>query len=155
MNYMITGATGFVGSQLVHTLLSQGQSVNYVGRKRSTSLDSRAAYHRWDMAEEPPLDSLGRLDAIIHLAGEPVSQRWNTDVKKRIYSTRVESTRKLVWGIAGLKHKPQVLVSASAIGYYGDRGDEVLTEDSGPGTGFLADLCVAWEREAARAREFG
>ena len=76
-------------------------------------------------------------------------------MKDRILRSRVDATRQLVSAIGGLRHKPSVLVSASAVGYYGDRGAEILTETSGPGAGFLADVCVGWEREAQRAAEFG
>jgi hypothetical protein len=95
------------------------------------------------------------MDAVIHLAGEPVAQRWNADVKRRIRDSRVLGTRSLVEAIGRVQHKPRVLVCASAIGYYGDRGDEVLTESSKPGSGFLVDVCRGWEAEADRAAEFG
>lgn len=155
MNCLLTGATGFVGGHLIDRLLNEGHAVNYLGRRRSGKLDERAAFHHWDPEKEPPLDSVPRLDAVFNLAGEPVAQRWTADVKRRIYTSRVEGTQKLVSAIGRLKYKPSVLVSASAVGYYGDRGDDVLTESSGPGQGFLSDVCVAWEREALRAREFG
>ncbi|HZQ55074.1 MAG TPA: TIGR01777 family oxidoreductase [Bryobacteraceae bacterium] len=155
MNFLVTGATGFIGRRLVASLLSRGHSVNYLGRKRSKELDSRAAFFCWNPDEQAPLDSVPRLDAVIHLAGEPIAQRWNNQIKQRIYSSRVDGTRAIVGGIERLRYRPAVLVSASAIGYYGDRGEEVLTEDSRPGTDFLARLCVDWEREALRAREFG
>lgn len=156
MDYLITGATGFIGRQLVARLLSDGHEVNYAGRRRSGSLDSRAAFHRWDSGEDlPPLSSVPTLDAVIHLAGEPIAQRWNAEVKRRLRASRIDRTRQLVTAIGKLKHKPSVLVSASAVGYYGDRGDEILTENSPPGHGFLAELCADWEREALRARDFG
>ena len=155
MRYLITGASGFIGSKLVKTLLLQGHSVDYLGRKRSTTLDSRAAFHCWNPEENPPLNSVPAADAIVHLAGEPVAQRWTREVKERIYNSRVASTRKLVSAIRELQHKPGVLITASAIGYYGDRQDEVLTEASAPGKDFLAQVCVAWEQEAARADKFG
>ncbi len=155
MDYLITGATGFIGRKLVEQLLSMGHEVNYLGRTRSKTLDSRVAFHHWKPAELPPLDSISRLDAIVNLAGEPVMQRWNTEAIRRIYASRVEGTRKLVTAIGALRHKPSVLVSASASGYYGDRGDEILTESSPPGDDFLANLCIDWEKEATRAREFG
>lgn len=155
MNYLITGASGFIGHKLVDLLLSRGNTVNYLGRKRSGTLDSRASFHCWNPEEPPPLTSVPRLDVVIHLTGEPIAQRWNPEVKQRIYDSRIASTNKLVAGIAKLKHEPSVLICASAIGYYGNRGEEVLTEASGPGTDFLAKLCVEWEREALRAREFG
>ncbi len=155
MNYLLTGATGFVGKRLVSALLSGGHRVNYLGRKRSPELDSRAAFHCWSAGEDPPLNSVPRMDAVIHLAGEPIAQRWTADARKRIYDSRIVGTRNLVSAIGALKYKPAVLVSASAVGYYGDRGDEILTEQSAPGSGFLADLCVHWEREAFQARNLG
>ncbi len=155
MNFLVTGATGFIGPKLVDSLLSAGHSVNYLARARTRELDSRAAFHCWNTSERPPLNSVPRMDAVIHLAGEPVAQRWTPAVKHRIYDSRVEGTRNLLAALRDLKHKPRVLISASAIGYFGDRGDEVLTEASGKGTGFLADVCADWEREATKAREFG
>lgn len=155
MDYLISGATGFIGRTLVNQLLALGQEVNYVGRQRSKAFDSRAAFHFWKADEPPPLDSISRLDAIIHLAGEPVAQRWNADVKRRIYESRVEGTHKLVSAISELKHKPSVLVCASAVGYYGDGGDELLTEESAAGEDFLSKVCIDWEREAFRAKELG
>ena len=140
----------------MHRLLARGDAVNYLGRQRSAELDSRAAYHPWKNVKElPPLDSMPRLDAVVHLAGEPIAQRWTQPAKKRIYTSRVEGTRQLVSAIGRLRHKPTVLVSASAIGYYGDRGDETLIERSAWGNGFLTGVCRDWEREALRAREFG
>jgi hypothetical protein len=155
MNFLITGATGFIGRKLVAELLARGDSVNYLGRGRGTTLDSRAAFHPWDGKSVAPLDSVPRLDAVIHLMGEPVAQRWTAQSKDRIRRSRVQTTRQLVSAIAALKHKPAVLISASAVGYYGNRGNEVLTEASMPGTGFLADVCINWEYEAARARQHG
>src|SRR5579875_1294618 len=150
MNYLITGASGFIGKHLVTYLISQGNSVNYLGRIRSTQLDSRAAFHWWP-AGEPPPSSVPRVDVVVNLAGETIAQRWTEKAKREIRASRVERTRALVDGIRNMRHKPATLISASAVGYYGDRGDEVLTEDSAPGSDFLADLCVEWEREAQRA----
>jgi hypothetical protein len=156
MTFLITGATGFIGKKLVDRLLARGDAVNYLGRQRSSQLDSRAAYHPWNTVTElPPLDSMPRLDAVVHLAGEAIAQRWTRSAKKRIYTSRVEGTRQLVRAIGRLRHKPTVLVSASAIGYYGDRGDETLIERSPWGNGFLSGVCRDWEREALHAREFG
>ena len=155
MDYLITAATGFIGQKLVNQLLTAGNEVNYLGRRRSTALDSRAAFHRWEAGQLPPLDSVPTMDAIIHLAGEPVAQRWSPEVKRRIRESRIDRTRELVTAISKLRHKPSVLVSASAVGYYGDRGEEILTESSAPANDFLAQVCVDWEREAVRARELG
>jgi hypothetical protein len=155
MNYLVTGATGFIGRKLVGHLLAGGHSVNYLSRRRNPTMDSRAAFFCWNPGEPPPLNAVPRLDAIVHLAGEPVAQRWTAEVKKRIITSRVDATRKLVDAIRELKYKPAVLVSASAVGYYGDRGEQILTEQSAPGTGFLAGVCVEWEREAMRAAGSG
>jgi uncharacterized protein (TIGR01777 family) len=157
MTYLLTGATGFIGTRLTEMLLAKGSSVFYLGRKRSRQLDSRAAFQLWKdpAGTVAPLDSVPRFDAVIHLAGEPIAQRWTSDVKRKIRESRTLTTRNLVEGIARLRQRPRVLISASAIGFYGDRGDERLTESSGPGAGFLAELCQEWEREAAQARELG
>ncbi len=111
MTYLLTGATGFIGKALVTRLLQAGHNVNYTGRRRSQSLDSRAAFHLWEPDREPPLDSMPDLDAVINLAGEPISQRWTEDVKKRIYQSRVGGTRQLVNALSRLAVKPAVLVS--------------------------------------------
>ncbi len=134
MDYLVTGATGFIGQNVVGKLLSEGHSVSYLARKRSPTLDSRAAFHCWNPEQVPPLNSVPVREVVIHLAGEPIAQRWSEDVKRRIRESRVEGTRKLVSAIGDLKHKPSVLISASAVGYYGNRGDEILTESSGPGS---------------------
>lgn len=156
MTFLITGASGFIGKKLANLLLARGDAVNYLGRERSPHLDSRIAYHPWhNVLEPPPLNSVPRLDAIVHLAGESIAQRWTRPAKKRIYSSRVDGTRQLVTAIGALRHKPSVLISASAIGYYGDRGDETLIERSPWGVGFLTEVCRDWEREALHAREFG
>ena len=155
MTYLITGATGFLGRKLIKALLARGDSVNYLARQRNPTMNSRAAYQCWDMRENAPLKVVPRLDAIVNLMGEPIAQRWTKEVKERIYSSRIEGTRKLVSALADLSYRPEVLVSASAVGYYGDRGDEVLTEESPAGSGFLAKTCADWEREARRAEVFG
>jgi len=136
MKCVVSGGTGFLGRHVVARLKRGGHDVSAWGRKADYS-------------------SLVGCDAVIHLAGEPVAQRWNGEVKARIRDSRVEGTRALVEAMGRLERQPLVLVSASAIGIYGDRGDEVLTESSAPGTGFLAETCVEWEAEASRASEFG
>lgn len=155
MDFLIAGATGFIGQKLVAELLEGGHEVNYLARKRSPTLDSRAAFHLWNPGTDPPLEAIQTADVVINLAGEPVAQRWNEPVKRRIHDSRVDGTRRLVSVIASARRKPAVLVSASATGYYGDRGDEILTEESPPGREFLADVCVQWEQQALRARELG
>lgn len=156
MNITLTGASGFLGSRLIAQLLRDGHTLHALGRKRSTSLPEAVLFTAWDALQgPPPRGSLADADAVIHLAGEPVSQRWNADVKRRIMDSRKMGTRHLVEGLADLAHRPAVLVSASATGYYGSRGDESLVEQSDPGQGFLPEICVEWERQALNAEVLG
>jgi uncharacterized protein len=156
MNITVTGATGFIGARLVQNLLQSGHSVHALGRKRIRTLPAAVRFSEWHSTEaEPPVESLATADAIIHLAGEPVAQRWTPEVKQRIRSSRVDGTRNLVSALAKLSRRPQVLVCASAIGYYGSRGDEVLTETSSPGRDFLAQVVVDWEQAAQKAEALG
>jgi uncharacterized protein (TIGR01777 family) len=149
MKCIISGGTGFLGRGIAARFRSSGHSVDVWSRK------SLATFH-WDPLEgEPAVESLNGMDAVLHLAGETVAQRWNPAVKKRIADSRVLGTRRLVDAIAKLSNRPRVLISAAAIGIYGDRGDEILNESSAPGTGFLADVCRQWEAEADRAAELG
>ena len=137
-------------------LLANGYIVDCLGRKRDVSLDPRVGFHLWsDLNDPPSLESVPRVEAVIHLAGEPIAQRWNNEKKRIIRESRILGTRRLVESLGRLRQKPSVLVSASAIGYYGNRGDALLTEQSAPGSGFLAELCTEWEAEAARASELG
>lgn len=144
MNVTVTGATGFIGTRLTRALLDAGHTVHALGRGE------------WQSHErEPPPDALAGADAVIHLAGEPVAQRWTPEAKKRIYSSRVDGTRHLVNGLSTESRRPSVLISASAIGYYGSRGDEILTEQSAPGDDFLAHVVVDWEKAAVLAESLG
>jgi uncharacterized protein len=136
MKSIVSGGTGFIGRRIVERLRRDGHEVAVWSRRGSNA-------------------SLDGMDAVIHLAGEPVAQRWNAAVKQRILDSRVLGTRRLVEAIGRAAAGPKVLVSASAIGYYGERGDEILTENAGPGEGFLADVCRRWEAEADRAAQFG
>ncbi len=156
MKCVISGGTGFIGRRIVDRLLRDGHYVGVWSRRPGKEKRTAVASFSWDPLQgEPPAESLNTMDAVIHLAGEPVAQRWNDGVKQRIRDSRVLGTRRLVDAISRVQHKPRVLVCASAIGWYGDRSDEVLTEASTPGSGFLADVCRAWEEEADRAAEFG
>jgi len=156
MKCVISGGTGFIGRRIVDRLLRDGHYVGVWSRRPGKEKRTAVASFSWDPLQgEPPAESLNTMDAVIHLAGEPVAQRWNDGVKQRIRDSRVLGTRRLVDAIGRVQHKPRVLVCASAIGWYGDRSDEVLTEASTPGSGFLADVCRAWEEEADRAAEFG
>src|SRR5688572_21384380 len=148
---LLTGGTGFVGNRLVNGLVAAGHSVSVVTRSPSEHRTARSGvdYVGW-------LPGLERYAAIVHLAGEPIfGQRWTPEVMREIRSSRVDSTRRIVEALRASPARPSALVSASAIGWYGDRGDELLTEGSSPGTGFLSEVCQAWEAEAERARELG
>jgi uncharacterized protein (TIGR01777 family) len=154
MKVALTGASGFIGQRLMARLLLDGHSIHAVGRRRpsgSPSID----FSQWDSQQSFPADALQVSDAIIHLAGEPVGQRWNSEIKEKIRNSRINGTRAVVATMSNLSRPPQTLICASAIGYYGNRGDEVLDESSHPGTGYLADVCVEWEREALAARSLG
>jgi uncharacterized protein (TIGR01777 family) len=156
MKCIISGGTGFIGRRVVDRLLRDSHYVAVWSRKPGLDRRTAVATHSWDpLAGDPPLESLNGMDCVIHLAGENVAQRWSPEVKRRIRDSRVLGTQRIVDTIERVRHKPKILICASAIGIYGDRGDEILTEDSVPGTGFLADTCRAWEAEADRARRYG
>jgi uncharacterized protein (TIGR01777 family) len=159
MRAVVTGATGFVGRHLLPRLerpVVLSRNSNEAKEKLS---EFDAEVHEWDPnVGPPPLAPFDGADVVFHLAGESVAGgRWTAKRKRRIRDSRVEGTRNLVDGLAQLPvgQRPKVLVSASAVGYYGSRGDETLTEKSSPGDDFLAEVCVAWEREAQRAANVG
>ncbi len=141
-----------IGGELRRHLSAQGHQLRCLSRAEP----SQPGWYRWDPESgAPPRESIEDAEAVIHLAGEPVAQRWSDAVKRRIRSSREQGTMALVKGLAALPNRPSVLVSASAVGYYGDRADDVLTEAVPPGTGFLAEVCVEWERCAHLADAFG
>lgn len=153
MRIAITGASGLVGTALVPFLQGKGHDVIRLVR----GAPQGPGQHRWSPeAGIVATDELGPLDAVIHLAGESVAgARWSPAVKARIRDSRVGPTTALARSLAGAARPPRVLVSASAIGYYGDRGTAALTEQSGRGHGFLAETCQAWEAAADPARAAG
>jgi uncharacterized protein len=130
--------------------------VHLLTRRARTGLPASAGFSIWKAEEEAPAAwALEGSRAVIHLAGEPVSQRWSPAVKESILRSRVQSTRRLVEGLASMREKPAVVVAASAIGYYGTRGETMLPEESAPGDGWLPDVCVAWEKEQEAIRSLG
>jgi uncharacterized protein (TIGR01777 family) len=156
MKIIISGARGFIGSHLVPALQSAGHDVAIWSRTPSDSKYAGVDAHQWDpVAGPPPVESLEGVDAVIHLAGESVAHKWTPELKRRIRESRVTGTRNLVESLSRAATKPQVLVCSSATGYYGDRGEEELTEASAPGTGFLPEVCTAWEQEADQAASLG
>jgi uncharacterized protein (TIGR01777 family) len=146
----VTGSTGLIGSALCAVLTTGGHSVMRL-RRPGAALEAGDAL--WSPTGEPDdLSGLEGMDAVVHLAGEPLlGLRWTDEKKRRIWASRVEGTEWLARTLAQLKRPPRVLVTASAVGYYGDRGNQVLTESSKPGKGFLSELCQAWEEATGPA----
>jgi uncharacterized protein (TIGR01777 family) len=156
MQIALTGATGFIGNKLVERLLRDGHTLRLLARRPRTQSGERLRWFGWDGTNgKPPRESLEGAAAVVHLAGEPIAQRWSARIKEKIRASRVEATENLVAAMRDLTVPPQTLISASAIGFYGSRGDEILTEDSVSGAGFLASLCVEWERAARGAESLG
>jgi len=155
----VTGATGLIGPQLLEALRSEGAEVTVLTRdpdRAREKLGKDVEALRWDlMSEAAPAEALAGRDAVIHLAGEPVAQRWNEKVKQAIRDSRVTGTRNLIEGLRAAEPRPRMLLSSSAIGYYGAHGEEPLDEEAPPGRDFLAQVCVEWEAKADRASELG
>ena len=136
MNVAITGASGFIGRALAERLRASGRSVTAIS-----------------LRTQPAPEIFAQCQAVVNLAGEPVAQRWTAAVCERISNSRIQGTRSLVSALR--QHPPAVLISASAVGYYGARRDETLTEDALPSSDFLGQLAVRWEQEARAAEQFG
>ena len=156
MRITLSGATGTIGSALVRELRERGDEVTALSRdagRAQERLGVPAAEWKDPKAERPPLDALRGRDAVVHLLGETVAQRWSPEVKREIRDSRILSTRMLVsaLGELGEDERPRVLVSQSATGWYGPRGDERLDEDEPAGTDFLAEVVRDWEAEAQTA----
>ena len=141
----IVGAAGFIGRELARQASAAGWSVCGFSRKPRRTGNSIAEWRIWN--EVPDFSGIS---AIVNLAGEPINQRWSADAKRRFYESRIGATGRIVRGLSmlGRTERPHVLVNASAVGIYGDRGDEVLEEGAPTGTGYLAELCQAWEDAA-------
>lgn len=160
MKVLVTGGTGFVGQRVVEKLLDHGHEVVISTRSVPRAIltcGPRCQYVLWGDTKSPaPAEAFTGVDAIIHLMGENIGEkRWDEEQKKKIYDSRITGTRMLLEGMRDLSEKPKVLVSASAIGIYGARGDENLHEDASKGEDFLAKVCKNWEEEALKARDQG
>ncbi len=157
MRIVVSGATGLIGTQLVAALKARGDDVTVLSRNpERTAAALGVETVAWQpLNGPPPTEALAGSDAVIHLAGEPVAQRWSAAAKQAILDSRETGTRHLVDAIAASDPKPAALLSSSAVGYYGKHGDDVVTEQTAAGNNFLAGVCVAWEREALRAEALG
>ncbi len=157
MKIIFAGGTGFIGSALTQALVDRGDELILLSRSSSKKSDSKVRICRWDPsfgggAWEKELDGA---DAVINLAGEPITQRWTPAKKTSLCESRVQSVRAVIRAISKAKRRPRVLLNASAVGYYGSRGDEILDENSKPGFGFLPELCRQWEDEVVKAELLG
>lgn len=147
---MITGCTGLVGSALIDSLFKNGYSIQCLKRNKNPG-----ALHFWD-TDSLPQDPNNGFEAVVHLAGENVaSGRWTKKKKEAILNSRLDGTRELINYISLLENKPKVFLCASAVGYYGSRGNEILNENSSLGVGFLAEVCRQWEKETQRLTDLG
>ena len=158
MRLIIAGGTGFIGSALCARLSEQGHSLMLLIRSTSPAATwPSKGWRGWNPpATGPWQEAMDGADGVINLAGEPiVGKRWSARQKAKIRSSRIDATRALVTAIAAAREKPKFLLNGSAIGYYGSHGDEILTEEDGPGSDFLGRLCVDWEAEASKAEEHG
>lgn len=157
MRLVIAGGTGFIGSALSARLSELGHSLTLLTRRASpaaTAFNKKMVL--WNPGTRGVWETaVAESDGVINLAGEPIAKRWTTAHREKIASSRIESTRTLVAAIGKAKEKPKFLINASAIGYYGPHGNETLSEEAGAGSDFLSRVCVAWEREAGKAEDYG
>jgi uncharacterized protein len=159
----VTGATGLIGPRLIAALQRSGTQVTVLSRDSARAqqrlgaagLEPVEAFD-WDLMSEPaPAQALQGRDAVVHLAGENIAQRWSAEAKRAIRASRITGTRNLLAGLEQADARPAALVSSSGVGYYGAHGEEPLDEDAAPGADFLARICVDWEQEASNASALG
>jgi uncharacterized protein (TIGR01777 family) len=158
MRVLVTGASGMIGSTAADALLARGDEVVGLSRdpERSRSTNPKVRWHAWSPAlERPPAEALEGVQGVINVLGESIDQRLTDAAKKRIRESRETATRNLAAAIAAAEPRPRVLVSQSAVGYYGDRGDAIVDESAAPGTGFAAEIPVAWEAAAREVESVG
>ena len=151
MRVLVTGASGTIGRALCDALFARGDDVVGLTREpgRARGANPRVTWHKWDPTlERPDPAAFEGVQGVVHLLGERIDQRWTDEAKERIMESRRQGTHNLVQAIAGLETPPKALVSQSAVGFYGDRGDEEVDESDGPGTSFDAEVVQAWEAAA-------
>jgi hypothetical protein len=155
---LVTGASGFIGAALCDSLLVRGDTVVGLTRdpERARGTNPSVSWHPWEpLLERPPAAAFENVDGVIHLLGEKINQRWTAEAKERIMESRRTGTHNLIGTISGLERKPKVLVSGSAIGFYGDRGASLVDESTEPGEGFDAEVVREWERAAREVEGTG
>jgi uncharacterized protein len=158
MRVLVTGASGMIGSSVCDALLARGDEVVGLTRdpERALSTNPTVTWHPWNPTlERPPGDALEGVDGVINVIGESINQRWTEDAKRRIRDSRIQATHNLVQAISAAERRPRALVSQSAVGYYGDRGDAVVDEDTPTGSSFDAEVCADWEAAAREAEKAG
>lgn len=158
MKVLVTGASGRIGKALCDEFLARGDEVVGLTRdpEKARAASAQIAWHAWEPTlERPDEAAFEGVDGVVNLVGEKINQRWTDEAKRKIMDSRKVATHNLVGAIEGLATKPKVLVSQSAVGYYGNRGDEPLDESSTPGTGFDASVCVEWEKAAHEVEKAG
>lgn len=158
MKVLVTGASGAIGSALCDALLVRGETVAGLTRdpERAASTNPRVLWHAWEPTlERPPEAAFEGVDGVVNLVGETIAQRWTEQTKHRIMESRRTATRNLAQAIAALQRRPSVLVSQSAVGYYGDRGEAIVDESTGPGESFDSLVTAEWEKAAGEAEASG
>ncbi len=158
MRVLVTGASGFLGSRVSDALMARGDEVVGLSRdpERAREANPTVGWHAWNAtAERPPASAIEGVDAVVNLIGEPIDQRWTDEAKQRIRDSRERATKNLVDALSAADPRPRALVSQSAVGYYGDRGDAMVDESTPPGTTFDSGVCAAWEVAARAAEDIG
>lgn len=158
MRVLVTGASGAIGRAICDALLARGDDVYGLSRNPEPArrTNPTVTWFEWNPTlERPPDAALADVDGVINLVGEPINQRWTDEAKQRIMASRETATHNLVQAILAADPRPRVLVSQSAVGYYGDRGDAFVDEDTGPGASFDAEVVAAWEAAAREVEGHG
>ncbi len=155
MRILVAGGSGLIGKKLSKSLESGKHDIVVLSRSGNTTSESSQKLLKWtgDPSDLSWVEKVGAVDAVVNLSGRSISDKWNAEVKRELESSRIESTKAIVEGIRKMNDPPKVFVNASAIGYYGSRDDEKLTESSSPGSDFFSTLCKNWEGEADKAKD--